>query len=342
MGKKAAAVLIAITMILIVIGGLFAYSYINLHVQMNDVRLLSIDWETLSWSTLVDLGLDALTGNWLDAAFGLIQGINLNLIFTLTNNGLLPVHIPDLTYDVIINGIPIGTGSSKINTIIYPGQSIEIASFQNLQKSGLAPAVKSIVDSQGQMELKVKGTAFFNILWIDVPIPFESSKNISVYNEIRNKLTAEIQKNQIETPSVVDSLGKTLGDALDTIVAQIFGGEDEQPSFPGDTIVDSKYKVSPGNYQSIPISIDCNANLHVGFSARSPLGNDIVLYVFDEFNFLKYQNKQGIFSIYNSDRVDSAEFDVILKPGDYYIVLSNTYSAVSEKTVELQAATICM
>lgn len=342
MGKKIAISLIIFAIIIIILGGLFAHSYINLHVQMNDVRLLSIDWETLSWSTLVDLGLDALTGNWLDAAFGLIQGINLNLIFTLTNNGLLPVHIPDLTYDVIINGIPIGTGSSKINTIIYPGQSIEIASFQNLQKSGLAPAAKSIVDSQGQMELKVKGTAFFNILWIDVPIPFESSKNISVYNEIRNKLTAEIQKNQIETPSVVDSLGKTIGDALDTIVAQIFGGEDEQPSFPGDTIVDSKYKVSPGNYQSIPISIDCNANLHVGFSANSPLGNDIVLYVFDEFNFLKYQNKQEVFSIYNSDRVDSAEFDIILKPGYYYIVLSNTYSAVSEKTVELQAATICM
>lgn len=240
MGKKVAITIIIIATIIIIFGGLFAYSYVNLHVQMNEVRLLSIDWETLSWSTLISLGLDALTGNWLDAAFGLIQGINLNLIFAITNNGLLPVHIPDLTYDVFVNGVPIGSGNSKINTIIYPGQSIEIVSFQNLQKSGLEPAVKSIVEAQGQMDLKVKGVAHFQILWIDVPIPFESSKKVSVYNEIRNKLTAEIQKNQTESPSAIDSLGETIGNVIDSIVGQIFGTEDEELLFPGKTIVARK------------------------------------------------------------------------------------------------------
>lgn len=342
MGKKVAITIIIISIIIIVFGGLFAYSYINLFVELNDVRLLSIDWETLSWDTLISVGLDALTGNWLDAAFGLIQGINLNLIFSLTNNGFLPVNIPDLTYDVIINGIQIGTGESKINTIIYPGQTIEIVSFQNLQKSGLEPAVRSIVEAQGIMDLKVKGIAVFNILWIDVPIPFESSKKVSVYTEIRNKISAEIQKNQVQTPSAVDSFGETIGNVIDSIVAQIFGTEDEELSFPGETIVDSTYTVSPGKYQSIPISVDCNANIHIAFSASSPLGNNIVLYVFDEYNYLKFQNAQGIFSMYNSDKVESGEFDILVKPGDYRIVLSNTYSTISEKSVKLQAASICM
>ncbi|NNL59461.1 MAG: hypothetical protein HKP31_08395, partial [Nitrosopumilus sp.] len=61
MGKKVAITIIKIVTIIIIFGGLFAYSYVNLHVQMNEVRLLSIDWETLSWSTLISLGLDALT-----------------------------------------------------------------------------------------------------------------------------------------------------------------------------------------------------------------------------------------------------------------------------------------
>ncbi|MCV0393048.1 MAG: hypothetical protein K5790_07140 [Nitrosopumilus sp.] len=341
MSKKIAITIIIIS-IFIVFGGLFAYSYINLFVELNDVKLLSIDWKTLSWDILSSVGLDALTGNWLDAAFGLIEAINLNLIFSLTNNGFLPVHIPNLTYDVIINDIHIGTGESKINTIIYPGQTIEIVSFQNLQKSGLEPAIKSIVESQGIMELKIRGVAIFNILWIDVPIPFESSKEVSVYTEIRNKLAAEIQKNQVETSSAVDSLGKTIGNVIDSIVAQIFGTDDEESSFLGEPIIDSTYMVSPGKYQSIPISVDCNANLHVAFSASSPLGNNIFLYVFDEHNYLKFQNSQGIFSIYNSDKVESGEFDILLKPGDYYIVLSNTYSTISEKSVKLQASTICI
>lgn len=45
-----------------------------------------------------------MTGNWLSAAFNLIEGINLNLIFGFSNSGILPVYISDLSYDLSVNG----------------------------------------------------------------------------------------------------------------------------------------------------------------------------------------------------------------------------------------------
>ena len=177
--------------IMVIIGGLIAYSYTQLNVSLNEVTLHSIDLESLSLSNLLKLGLNAFSGNWIDSAFDLIQGINFNLIFGLSNNGLFPVYIPDLSYELLINDIPIGIGNSKIDTTIYPGQTKEIISFQNIKKNGLLPAVYSIVNTQGMLDLKVKGVAYFNLLGLSIPIPFESSKQISIYDEIRDKINAE-------------------------------------------------------------------------------------------------------------------------------------------------------
>ena len=194
--KKATGIGVSmLIMIVVITGGLIAYSYTQLSVSLNEVNLHSVDLESLSWSNLVKLGLNTFSGNWLDAAFDLIQGINFNLIFGLSNNGLLPVYIPDLSYDLLINGIPIGSGNSKIDATIYPGQTKEIISFQNIQKNSFLPAVYSIVDTQGIIDLKVKGIAYFNLLGLSIPISFESSKQISIYDEIRNRINAEIQLN---------------------------------------------------------------------------------------------------------------------------------------------------
>ena len=57
----------------------------------------------------------------------------------------------------------------------------------------MLPAVYSIVNTQGMIDLKVKGTAYFNLLGLSIPIPFESSKQISIYDEIRDRINAETQ-----------------------------------------------------------------------------------------------------------------------------------------------------
>ena len=59
--RKALSIGIAIFIIFLSVGGLFVYSYTQLSVSLNDVRFHSIDWATISWSTLINLGLDTLT-----------------------------------------------------------------------------------------------------------------------------------------------------------------------------------------------------------------------------------------------------------------------------------------
>ena len=166
---------------------LVAYSYNQLSIDLNEVRLRSIDLEPISLSSLLNLDLGMLTENWLDVAFDFINGVNLDFIFNISNNGLFPVYIPDLTYDIMINDVLVGKGYSKADMTINPGQSAEISSFQNIQKSSLSPIVYSIIDSKGIMNVKVSGTAHLKMLGQDIPIPFESSKQISIYEEIRDK-----------------------------------------------------------------------------------------------------------------------------------------------------------
>ena len=176
-------------------GGLVFYSYSQINVSLDEVSYHSIDWTEFTFLTLIKLGLDILVGDWLAAAFDLIEGINLNLFFEITNNGLLPVYIPDLSYDLSVNGEFVGKGITSIEKTIFPGQSINVKAFQNFQKSGLEPAISSIISNDGMMEIQISGTAHLKFFGLDLPIPFESSKKVSVYDEIRKKLSEEVLVN---------------------------------------------------------------------------------------------------------------------------------------------------
>ena len=192
--RKTVSISLSIVIIGIILVGLFAYSYSPLSISLNNVNLESIDLVEVSWSTLLNLGLNTLSGNWLEAAFDLIQGINLNLVFGLSNDGLVLVYIPDISYELLINEVLIGNGNSKINATINPGETLEFVSLQNIQKSSLLPTVNSIINTQGVIDLKVQGTAYFQLLGLSIPIPFEATKQISIYDEIQSKIN-EIQNN---------------------------------------------------------------------------------------------------------------------------------------------------
>ncbi|MDH3501867.1 MAG: LEA type 2 family protein [Nitrosopumilus sp.] len=185
--RKALGISIFFIILLIVVG-LFVYSYTQLTIRLNDITFHSIDFEPLSWSTLMKLGLNTLSGNWFDVIFDLIREINLNFIFELSNNGLLPVYIPDLYYDLLINNVSVGNGYSKINTTLNPGQTKKIILFQNIQKNNLSPVVDSILLTQGEIDVTVKGTLYFKLLVFDISLPFESSKQISIYDEIKKTI----------------------------------------------------------------------------------------------------------------------------------------------------------
>jgi LEA14-like dessication related protein len=189
-------IILAIVFVIIIIGvvfGLIAYSYSQIHVSLSDISSVGIELENLSFSTLIKLGLDILSGNWVAAALEVIVGINLDLVFGLSNNGLLPVYIPELSYDLSINGIPIGEGYGEINTTINPGETKEIHISQNFQKDSLSPAIESMINTEGVIDISVNGTAYFELLGQSIPVPFESSRTISIVDEIQNQLTQQIQ-----------------------------------------------------------------------------------------------------------------------------------------------------
>ena len=216
MNKAIIVILFIVISIVIIFLGLVAYSYTQIHVSLNTVKFDSIDWAPISLEMLLKLGLGVLTGNWLESAFELIQGINLNLMFGVSNHGFIPVNIPDLSYDLAINDISVGRGYGSMNTVIYPGETKEIPILQNFQKNNFTPAVKSIINLGGVIKLHVSGTAYFKLLGLNIPIPFESTKQISLVDEINYHLNKEIQKNRLQSDSSI-SLEGSINQAIETI-----------------------------------------------------------------------------------------------------------------------------
>jgi len=182
-------------MVIAVIGlvfGLISYSYNQIEVSLSDISTVTIELETLSLSNLISLGLDLLSGNWMEAVLDVVAGIDLGLIFELSNNGLLPVYIPELSYDLSINNIPIGQGYSEINTTINPGETKKIPVFQSFHKESFSPALESILSTEGVVDIGVSGTAYFELLGQRIPIAVESKKQVSLVDEIQNQLNQQV------------------------------------------------------------------------------------------------------------------------------------------------------
>ena len=189
MNKKTTVIIIAGAVFAVVALGaaMLLYSYTQVSVSLDHVGFHSIDWMDLTVSNLVMLGGKLLVGDILGSALALIDGVNFDLVFGLSNGGLLPVYIPSVTYDLAVNGVPVGQATSTVSATINPGQTKQITAVQNVKKDSLSPAISSIVEFGGIVDISVRGTAYFEILGLDIPVPFESSKRISIIDEIENK-----------------------------------------------------------------------------------------------------------------------------------------------------------
>jgi len=83
-----------------------------------------------------------------------------------------------------------GHGHTPVDPPIYAGDNTAIPIVQHFHKSGVTPVISSIISNDGVMEIKVKGTAYFGILGLNIPVPFESTEQISIKNEIENKINS--------------------------------------------------------------------------------------------------------------------------------------------------------
>lgn len=114
-----------------------------------------------------------------------------------------------------------------------------------------------------------------------------------------------------------------------------------QVNNPSIRVANGIYKVQPGNYYYFGFNAKCSGTLSGGFSSYSTLGNDIIVYLLDQNSFNSYQKGNSVPTYYNSGKVFSGTFNVHLIPDIYYVVLSNTYSIVSTKNVNIQASYTC-
>ncbi len=315
---------IVVTMIGIVIS-LIAYSYTQIQIHLDNVSFGGFDWATASLMTLAKLAFNALTGNLIGTVLSLITGVKLNLIFSLSNHGILPVYIPDLSYNLSVNGVNVGQGQSTVDMTINPGETKNLPVLQDFQISSLEPAATSVLEAGGIMNIQVSGTAHFKFLGLTIPVPFQSTKQVNVVEEAKNRFLGTNSQNsgnsavtnQPTPPSTTQNPSQSI------------------------TIADSVYKVGPGTYRYVTFYSPCSSTVTGSFSAQAALGNNIIVYLMDENNFNIYKNGNSAQAYYNSGKVESGNFNVSLASGTYYIIMSNTYSTISTKTVSLYASYAC-
>ena len=94
--------------------------------------------------------------------------------------------------------------------------------------------------------------------------------------------------------------------------------------------------VNPGKYYDIPFEVTDtmqNATIVGSFRASGGGGNDIVAWIAEDINYLNLINSHPGVRLYDSGQVTAARINLLLKPGIYHLVLSNTYSLNSSKNV---------
>lgn len=417
------------------------------------MSFVGFEWN-LSGTSILKSVFSALTGNLISAVLSVITGIKLNLIFALANHGIFPVYIPDLKYDLSVNGIKIGQGNSNVDLTINPGETKDLPILQDFTFNSLEPVASSVIASNGIMDVKVSGTAYFKFLGLSIPVPFESTKQVSVVDEVKKYISGKLSdqsSSSYQTPSIqtsisfqssiysvyqgqsvtfsghlIDSNGNGIANQLiyvkrdisfspDSVLGYSYTDSsgyfsvdwiatkpitsntaDVYATFEGNsgytnarsgdisvqiyiqqtqpttqnpqssldqqlqqarqkiqssqqtyqsptsiTIVNTVYKVGPGTYTYIPFSMSCTASVSGSFSASAALGDNIITYVLDQNNFQQLQANRQASTYYNSGKVSSGSFSLNLQPGQYYIILSNSYSSFSTKTVDIAASYTC-
>ena len=249
----------------------------------------------------------------------LITGINLNAQLSISNGGIFPVNIPSESHDLTVNGIDLGTGSSSVSQTISPGQTVTIPIQETISTQAITELTSSIVASGGNLNVQINGQAHLSLLGITVYVPFQKSTQIS--------LTQEIEQH------VLNLIGSSQSSQ------QQSNQYNANPSSSGSTIVSGEYNVSPGHYYPIQFTLASSATITGCFSPTATLGNNIIVYVFDQANYAQYESGQASSAYYNSGKVASGSFNLQLGAGTYYIVLDNTYATFSTKDVTIQVST---
>lgn len=93
--------------------------------------------------------------------------------------------------------------------------------------------------------------------------------------------------------------------------------------------------LNPGKFWFRPIFISESKAFSGRFRAKGGSGNDVEVYILDPDGFENFRNGNSARTYYNSGRKTVESFNVTLPTGNYYLVVSNTFSIISTKNVSL-------
>lgn len=112
-----------------------------------------------------------------------------------------------------------------------------------------------------------------------------------------------------------------------------------QPQLHTTTTGDKAFTLNAGaaTYFKFPVSAGAyNASLKGHFSATGGVGNDIEVFVMTEDDYVNWQNRHTVNTLYNSGKVTQETLNVTLPTdaGMYYLVFSNKSSWLVPRAVQ--------
>jgi hypothetical protein len=106
------------------------------------------------------------------------------------------------------------------------------------------------------------------------------------------------------------------------------------------SVVNGDISVGAGQYEDYQFTVPdgaSNAQLAGNFIASGGSGNDILVLVLDQTDFVNWQNGHSVTTYYNSGQLTTSSISASLPSGVYYLIYSNTFSTFSSKTVNTDA-----
>ncbi len=110
-------------------------------------------------------------------------------------------------------------------------------------------------------------------------------------------------------------------------------------------IVNSVISVEAGKYVYYQFSVPSQASISGDFTAFGGSGNDIKIIILDETAYINWINGHSVSTYYNSGQMTTGSITASVPKGNYYLIYSNTFSALSNKNVKTNvdlSYTICI
>ena len=94
-------------------------------------------------------------------------------------------------------------------------------------------------------------------------------------------------------------------------------------------------------YTYYPLTVPPNASqatIKGHFDAAGGRGNDVVVLILNQDEFVNFKNRHAVQTLYNSGQVTTGEIAADLQPGStYYLVFDNIFSPITPKAVTMTA-----